>query len=206
MGLWEVAVEAGYPGALGTGCSITKSILKEDLITALRVGAPCQVGATLNKASEEGFFILGYDLLGGHDGVDEGCGGLSSALGYGTGAVDNHVLFNASCEIFLPTGLATVVHAAKGWWLLSGTQLVHTDWTVGSRAWGRLDILHLQPGGDEQALTVLHIALDQEIHIPPTVHEEVPSNIIWYAQSILDLLYCLVHEQLCLLWTERLPH
>lgn len=56
--LWEVAVEAGYPGALGTGCSITKSILKEDLITALRVGAPCQVGTTLNIASEEGFFIL----------------------------------------------------------------------------------------------------------------------------------------------------
>lgn len=53
---------------------------------------------------------------------------------------------------------------------------------------------------------VLHIALDQEIHIPPTVHEEVPSNIVRYAQSILDLLYCLVHEQLCLLWTERVPH
>lgn len=56
--LWEVAVEAGYPGTLGTGCPITKSILKEDLITALRVGAPRQVGATLNIASEEGFFIL----------------------------------------------------------------------------------------------------------------------------------------------------
>lgn len=56
--LWEVAVEAGYPGALGTGCPVAKSILKEDLITALRVGAPRQVGATLNVASEEGFFIL----------------------------------------------------------------------------------------------------------------------------------------------------
>lgn len=56
--LWKVAVEAGYPGALGTGCPITKSILEEDLITALRVGAPCQVGATFNIASEEGFFIL----------------------------------------------------------------------------------------------------------------------------------------------------
>lgn len=56
--LWEAAVEAGYPGALGTGCSITKSILKEDLITALRVGAPRQVGATLHIAPEEGFFIL----------------------------------------------------------------------------------------------------------------------------------------------------
>lgn len=56
--LWEVAVEAGYPGALGTGCPIAKSILKENLITALRVGAPCQVRATFNITSEEGFFIL----------------------------------------------------------------------------------------------------------------------------------------------------
>ncbi|KAK4824837.1 hypothetical protein QYF61_020210 [Mycteria americana] len=102
--------------------------------------------------------------------------------------------------------LAAVVHAAEGWWLLSGTQLVHTDWAVGSWAWGGLGILHLQPRGDEQGLTVLHIVLDQEIHIPPAVHEEVPSNIIWDAQSILDLLYCLVHEQLRLLWTKCVPH
>lgn len=49
---------------------------------------------------------LGYNLLGGHDGVDEGCGGLSTALGYGTGAVDNHVLLNASREILPPTELS----------------------------------------------------------------------------------------------------
>ena len=102
--------------------------------------------------------------------------------------------------------LAAVVHATEGWWLLSGTQLVHTDWAVGSWARGGLGILHLQPRGDEQGLTVLHIALDQEIHIPPAVHEQVPSNIICDAQSILDLLYCLVHEQLRLLWTKRVPH
>lgn len=56
--LWEVAVEAGYPGALGTGCLVTEPVFKEDLIAALRVGAPRQVGATFNVASEEGFFIL----------------------------------------------------------------------------------------------------------------------------------------------------
>lgn len=49
---------------------------------------------------------LGYNLLRGHDGVDEGCGWLSTALGYGTGAVDNHVLLNASGEVFPPTGLS----------------------------------------------------------------------------------------------------
>lgn len=48
---------------------------------------------------------LGYNLLGGEDGVDEGCGGLSMALGYGTGAVDNHVLLDASGEVFPPAGL-----------------------------------------------------------------------------------------------------
>lgn len=56
--LWEVAVEAGYPGALGTGCLVTEPVFKEDLIAALRVGAPRQVGATFNVASEEGFLIL----------------------------------------------------------------------------------------------------------------------------------------------------
>lgn len=102
--------------------------------------------------------------------------------------------------------LAAVVHAAEGWWLLSRTQLVHTDWAVGSWARGGLGILYLQPRGDKQGLRVLHIALDQEIHIPPAVHEEVPSNITWDAQCILDLLYCLVHEHLRLLWTKCVPH
>lgn len=150
MGLWEVAVEAGYPGALGTGCLVTEPVFKEDLIAALRVGAPRQVGATFNVASEEGFFILGYNLLGGNNGIDERCGGLCTALGNGTGAAEDHVLFNASREILVPAGLAAVMHAAEGRWLLSGTQLVHTDWAVGSRAWRALGIFHFKPRGDEQ--------------------------------------------------------
>lgn len=206
MGLWEAAVETRYPGALGTGCLITKSILKEDLITALRVGAPCQVGTTFHIASEKGFFILGYNLLGGNNGTDECCGRLCTALRNGTGAAEDHVLFNASCEIFIPTRLAAVVHATEGGWLLSGTQLVHTDWAVGSWAWRALGIFHQEPRGDEQRFMVLYVTLNQEIHIPPAVHEEVPSNILWDAQGILDLLYCLVHEQLCFLQTERVPH
>lgn len=48
--------------------------------------------------------------------------------------------------------------------------------------------------------------MDEEIHIPPAVHEEVPSNILWDAQSILDPLHRLIHEQLCLLQTKRVPH
>lgn len=46
--------------------------------------------------------------------------------------------------------LAAVMHAAEGRWLLSGTQLVHTHWAVGSRAWGALGIFHFKPRGDEQ--------------------------------------------------------
>lgn len=66
--------------------------------------------------------------------------------------------------------LAAVMHAAEGGWLLSGTQLVHTDWAVGSWAWRMLGIFHLEPRGDEQRFTVLYITLDQKIHIPPAVH------------------------------------
>lgn len=48
---------------------------------------------------------LGYNLLRRNNGTNEGCSWLCTALRDGTGAVDNHVLFNASGEILIPTGL-----------------------------------------------------------------------------------------------------
>lgn len=39
--LREVAAEAGRPAALGAGSHAAHVLLTKDLITALRVGAPC---------------------------------------------------------------------------------------------------------------------------------------------------------------------
>ncbi len=56
--LREVAAEAGGPAALGAGPHAAHVLLTEDLVAALRVGAPRQVGAALHVASEQGVFIL----------------------------------------------------------------------------------------------------------------------------------------------------
>lgn len=56
--LGEVAAEAGGPAALGAGPHAAHVLLAEDLIAALRVGAPRQVGAALHVASEQGILIL----------------------------------------------------------------------------------------------------------------------------------------------------
>lgn len=56
--LWKVAAEAGGPAALGAGSHAAHVLLTQDLITALRVGAPRQVGAALHVTSEQGVLIL----------------------------------------------------------------------------------------------------------------------------------------------------
>lgn len=56
--LWEVAAEAGRPAALGARPHAAHVLLTEDLITALRVGAPRQVGTTLDVTSQQGILIL----------------------------------------------------------------------------------------------------------------------------------------------------
>lgn len=56
--LWEVAAEAGRPTALGAGAHAANVLLAQDLVAALRVGAPGQVGATLHKASQKGTVVL----------------------------------------------------------------------------------------------------------------------------------------------------
>ena len=56
--LREVAAKAGGPAALGAGSHAAHVLLAEDLIAALGVGAPRQVGAALHVASEQGILIL----------------------------------------------------------------------------------------------------------------------------------------------------
>lgn len=56
--LWEVAVEAGYPAALRAGLSTAEPLFAKDLVAALGIGAPGQVGTALHVASEESFLIL----------------------------------------------------------------------------------------------------------------------------------------------------
>lgn len=56
--LGEVAAEAGGPAALGAGAHAAHVLLAEDLVAALRVGAPRQVGAALHVASEQGALVL----------------------------------------------------------------------------------------------------------------------------------------------------
>lgn len=56
--LREVTAEAGRPAALGAGTHAPNVFLAQDLITTLRVGAPGQVGAALNIASQKCILIL----------------------------------------------------------------------------------------------------------------------------------------------------
>ncbi len=56
--LGEVAAEAGRPAAFGAGPHAAHVLFAEDLIAALRVGAPRQVGAALDISSEQGILIL----------------------------------------------------------------------------------------------------------------------------------------------------
>lgn len=60
--LGEVAAEAGRPAALGAGPHAAHVLLAQDLVTALRVGAPRQVGAAFHVASEQGILILREDI------------------------------------------------------------------------------------------------------------------------------------------------
>ncbi len=58
MYLWEVTAETGRPAALGAGAHATNVLLAQDLVTALRVGTPGQVGAALHEAPQKGTVIL----------------------------------------------------------------------------------------------------------------------------------------------------
>lgn len=59
--LWETTAEAGGPAALGAGGPATQALAAQDPVTALRVGAPCQVGAAFHIASQKGLLILWAD-------------------------------------------------------------------------------------------------------------------------------------------------
>lgn len=56
--LWEVTTETGGPAALGAGPHAANVLFTQDLITALRIGAPRQVRAALHKTSQKSIFIL----------------------------------------------------------------------------------------------------------------------------------------------------
>lgn len=56
--LWEVTAETGRPAALGAGAHAADVLLAQDLVAALRVGTPGQVGAALHEASQKGAVIL----------------------------------------------------------------------------------------------------------------------------------------------------
>lgn len=129
--LWEVAAETGRPAALGAGAHATNVLLAQDLVTALRVGTPGQVGAALHEPSQKGTVILqekaqdtnsfsapsthgvcvligtyfGNGVLIGKDVVKELGGGLSAAVCDRTVAVHNQILFDTSSEVLLPAGL-----------------------------------------------------------------------------------------------------
>lgn len=51
---------------------------------------------------------LGNDLFRGNDGADEVSSGLCWAVRDGTRAIQNQVLFNPSCQVFIPAGLVEI--------------------------------------------------------------------------------------------------
>lgn len=56
--LGEVTAEARGPATLRAGGPTAQALAAQDAIAALRVGAPCQVGAALHIASQEGLLVL----------------------------------------------------------------------------------------------------------------------------------------------------
>lgn len=56
--LREVTAEARGPATLRAGGPAAQALAAQDAITALGVGAPCQVGTALHIASQEGLLIL----------------------------------------------------------------------------------------------------------------------------------------------------
>lgn len=130
--LREVAAEAGRPAALGARPHAAHVLLTKDLVAALRVGAPRQVGAALHVASEQGILVLqrkrrgggvksakagsgerqraelrylGNGVLISKDVEEELGGGLSLAVCDGTVAAHHQVLLNPGREVLLPAGL-----------------------------------------------------------------------------------------------------
>lgn len=105
MRLWEVTAETGRPAALGAGAHATNVLLAQDLVTALRVGTPGQVGAALHEAPQKGTVIFGNGVLIGEDVVKELGGGLSPTVSDRTVAAHHQILFDTSSEVLLPAGL-----------------------------------------------------------------------------------------------------
>lgn len=54
----KVTAKAGRPAALGTGAHAANIFLAKNLVTALRIGAPGQVGAALHVATQKSILIL----------------------------------------------------------------------------------------------------------------------------------------------------
>lgn len=92
-----------------------------DAVTALRVGAPRQVGAAFHIASQKGLLILGDDLRGGDNVTDEGSSGLGRTVSDGAGTVQYKVLFYPSCQVLVPARLTAAVQAAEGGRVVMGS-------------------------------------------------------------------------------------
>lgn len=74
--LGEVTAEAGGPAAPRAGASAAQILSAQDAVTALRVGTPGQVGATLHVASQQGILVLGERKR--RDGLSQERGGARS--------------------------------------------------------------------------------------------------------------------------------
>lgn len=56
--LGKTTAEARGPATLGAGGPAAQALAAQDAVTALRIGAPRQVGAALHIASQKGLLIL----------------------------------------------------------------------------------------------------------------------------------------------------
>lgn len=76
--LRKTTAEARGPAALGAGGPAAQALAAQDPVTALRVGAPCQVGAAFHVASQKGLLILWAEASA--HAVNAGRTGLSRRL------------------------------------------------------------------------------------------------------------------------------
>lgn len=78
--------------------------------------------------------------------------------------------------------------------------------TLGHGAWGRLGVADLEAGSQDQGVWVVSVPLDQQVHVPFAVHEQVLGPVQIQTQGSRHLLNGALHQLLDLLLSHCATH
>lgn len=110
-------------------------------------------------------------------------------------------------ERFYPcTHPAAVVHAAEHGRGVTLFGLGKAHGALGHRAWGRLGVVDLEAGSQDQGVWVVCVPLDQQVHVPFAVNKQVLGPVQIQAQGSCHLLDGALHQLLDLLLSHCATH